>query len=81
MTRYKIMKNMENEQEKGKNYFKLWTIYFELWGLNFELLTLNFEVWTLNFMICALALYFTFTDYEFRECFSSFELLTLIFEI
>jgi len=23
MTRYKIMKNMENEQEKGKNYFKL----------------------------------------------------------
>jgi len=23
MTRYKIMKNMENEQEKGKIYFKL----------------------------------------------------------
>ena len=37
MTRYKIMKNMENEQEKEKIYFKLWTIYFELWGLNFEL--------------------------------------------
>ena len=37
MTRYKIMKNMENEQEKEKNYFKLWTIYFELWGLNFKL--------------------------------------------
>ena len=66
MTRYKIMKNMENEQEKEKIYFKLWTIYFELWGLNFELLTLNFEVWTLNFMICALALYLTFTDYEFH---------------
>ena len=41
MTRYKIMKNMENEQEKEKNYFKLWTIYFELWGLNFEL----FDLW------------------------------------
>lgn len=23
MTRYKIMKNIENEQEKEKNYFKL----------------------------------------------------------
>ena len=66
MTRYKIMKNMENEQEKEKNYFKLWTIYFELWGL--------------NFMICT-NLYLTFTDYEFLECFSSFELLTLIFEV
>ena len=73
MTRYKIMKNMENEQEKEKIYFKLWTIYFELWGL-------NFEVWTLNFMICT-NLYLTFTDYKFRECFSSFELLTLIFEV
>ena len=41
MTLYKIMKNMENEQEKEKNYFKLWTIYFELWGLNFEL----FDLW------------------------------------
>ena len=61
MTRYKIMKNMENEQEKGK-----FTLNFEHWGLNFELLTLNFEVWTLNFMICALALYLTFTDYEFH---------------
>lgn len=66
MTRYKIMKNMENEQEKEKIYFKLWTIYFELWGL--------------NFMICT-NLYLTFTDYKFRECFSSFELLTLIFEV
>ena len=37
MTRYKIMKNMENEQEKEKIYFELWNIYFELWGLNFEL--------------------------------------------
>ena len=46
MTRYKIMKNMENEQEKEKIYFKL----FILWTIN-----LNFEVWTLNFMICALA--------------------------
>lgn len=32
MTRYKIMKNMENEQEKGK------------FTLNFEPFTLNFEV-------------------------------------
>ena len=68
MTRYKIMKNMENEQEKGKIYFKLWTIYFELWGLNFELYDMY-------------KLYLTFTDYKFLECFSSFELLTLIFEV
>ena len=68
MTRYKIMKNMENEQEKKKIYFKLFY-------------PLNIEVWTLNFMICALALYLTFTDYEFLECYSSFELLTLIFEV
>ena len=102
MTRYKIMKNMENEQEKEKIYFKLWTLRFELWtinielwGLNIELYdmcfsplfhfyrlrislitlmtrsifilwTLNIQVWTLNFMICALALYLTFTDYEFH---------------
>lgn len=31
MTRYKIMKNMENEQEKEKIYFKLF------YPLNFEL--------------------------------------------
>ncbi len=60
MTRYKIMKNMENEQEKEKIYFKLFH------PLTIELLTLNIEVWTLNFMICALALYLTFTDYEFH---------------
>ena len=71
MTRYKIMKNMENEQEKGKIYFRLWTLRFEhwtinieLWGLNIELydmylLPLTIEVWTLNFMIC------TVNDYEF----------------
>ena len=41
MTRYKIMKNMENEQEKEKIYFKLWTINIELWGLNIEL----FDLW------------------------------------
>ena len=45
MTRYKIMKNMENEQEKEKNYFELFY-------------PLTIEVWTLNFMICALALKF-----------------------
>lgn len=67
MTRYKIMKNMENEQEKEKIYFKLFY-------------PLTIELWTLNFLICT-NLYFTFTDYEFRECFSSFELLTLIFEV
>ena len=43
MTRYKIMKNMENEQEKEKIYFKLWTIYFELWGLNIELYDMCFS--------------------------------------
>ena len=53
MTRYKIMKNMENEQEKGKNYFELFY-------------PLTIEVWTLNFMICALALFLTSTDYEFH---------------
>ena len=37
MTRYKFMKNMENEQEKEKIYFEHWTINFELWGLNIEL--------------------------------------------
>ena len=30
MTRYKIMKNMENEQEKGKIYFELFTLNFEV---------------------------------------------------
>ena len=30
MTRYKIMKNMENEQEKGKNYFELFTLNYLL---------------------------------------------------
>ena len=53
MTRYKIMKNMENEQEKEKIYFKLFY-------------PLTIELWTVNFMICALALYLTFTDYEFH---------------
>lgn len=32
MTRYKIMKNMENEQEKEKIYFKLfYPLTIELW--------------------------------------------------
>ena len=30
MTRYKIMKNMENEQEKEKNYFELFTLNYLL---------------------------------------------------
>ena len=33
MTRYKIIKNMENEQEKEKIYFEHWTLNIELWTL------------------------------------------------
>ena len=49
MTRYKIMKNIENEQEKEKNYFKLWTLRFELWTINIELWGLNIELYDMCF--------------------------------
>lgn len=38
MTRYKIMKNIENEQEKEKIYFKLfYPLTIELWTFWFVL--------------------------------------------
>ena len=44
MTRYKIMKNMDNEKEKEKIYFELfYPLTIELWTLNFELFDLCFN--------------------------------------
>ena len=52
MTRYKIMKNMENEQEKEKIYFELfYPLTIELWTLNFLICALTIKFWTFPTMI------------------------------